>query len=257
MENQKQKILDILKKSGILDASFCAFLPLLPYLIECRAKNRLPKDAKTVIPCIFPYKVFDIPPKNISRYSAVPDYHSVLSKYLSSATDNLRDEFKDYSFEFFIDNSPIPEVRAAVLAGLGVRGDNGLLINEKYGSFIFIGEIVTDLEIECSENYNECLHCGKCKSACPKKDNIECLSRVTQKKGELSELEISAIKKYGTIWGCDICSEVCPLNENKERTYLPEFISGYRNEYTENENISGRAFEWRGEKVIKRNYNYK
>lgn len=254
METRKQKILDILEKSGIKDASFCAFLPLLPYLIECRAKARLPKNAKTVIPCIFPYKVKSESPKNISRYSAVPDYHRVLSDYLSNATDNLRKQFPQNEFEFFIDNSPIPEVRAACIAGLGVKGDNGLLITDKYGSYVFIGEIVTDLEIECCEEYRECLHCGICKKFCPKKDDIGCLSEITQKKGELDIKEITAIKKYKTIWGCDICSEVCPMNRDKEYTYIKEFKEGYKNEYTGGEDIRGRAFEWRGPKVIKRNF---
>ncbi|MCQ2455613.1 MAG: DUF1730 domain-containing protein [Clostridia bacterium] len=255
METKKQTILDIMKKSGIKDASFCAFLPLLPYLIDCRAKMRIPKNAKTVITCIFPYKVKEEKPKNISRYAAVPDYHIVLSKYLSSATINLKKEFPEYEFSWFSDNSPIPEVYAACVSGLGVKGDNGLLINEKYGSFVFIGEIVTDLEIECKNNFSECLHCEKCKTVCPKTEKNECLSFVTQKKGELSDAEISAIKKSGVIWGCDICSEVCPLNEGKEKTYIPEFLQGYKDKYEINDDIENRAFAWRGEKVIKRNFN--
>ena len=254
MEDQKQKILDILNKSGIKDASFCNFLPLSPYLIDCRARARLPKNVSTVIPCIFPYKVKSLPPKNISRYSAVPDYHRVLSEYLSAATDNLRKEFPENKFEYFIDNSPIPEVFAACLSGLGVKGDNGLLITEKYGSFVFIGDIVTDIKIDCEGTVKECLHCGKCSEACPKKDCVDCLSNVTQKKGELKPFEIEAIKKYKTIWGCDICSEVCPLNKDKEYTYIKEFMTGYKDEYEKGEDISGRAFEWRGEKVIKRNF---
>ena len=73
-------------------------------------------------------------------------------------------------------------------------------------------------------------------------------------KKELNFAEKAALKKYNTVWGCDICAEVCPLNKNAANTYIPEFISGYRDRYEYGEDISGRAYEWRGEKVIKRNY---
>ena len=82
----------------------------------------------------------------------------------------------------------------------------------------------------------------------------KCLSAVTQQKKELNFAEKAALKKYNTVWGCDICAEVCPLNKNAANTYIPEFISGYRDRYEYGEDISGRAYEWRGEKVIKRNY---
>ena len=55
------------------------------------------------------------------------------------------------------------------------------------------------------------------------------------------------------IWGCDICAEICPLNKNSNITYIKEFIEGYRDSYTLGEDISGRAYEWRGEKTVSRN----
>ncbi len=253
MTVKKQQIIEIINKSGIKDASVCGLLPLLPFFIDCRAKSRIPKNAKSVIVCIFPYKVKEEKPKNISRYSAVPDYHTVVLNYLNSAVESLKNKFNGFNFEPFVDNSPVPEVRAGVLAGLGVKGDNGLLINEKYGSFIFIGEIVTDLEIETEEFNGECLHCGNCKKYCPKNTGIECLSAVTQKKKDLTDLEKNVLKKYKTVWGCDICSDVCPMNENAKTTYIKEFIRNYRDEYVVGEDISNRAFNWRGEKVIVRN----
>lgn len=254
MKNQKQTILDILEKSGIENASFCAFLPLLPYLIPCRNKNKIPENAKTVIPCFFPYKVKETPPKNISRYAAIPDYHIILGERLEKATENLKKYYVNYNFVWFTDNSPIPEVYAAALSGLGVIGDNGLLITKEYGSFVFLGEILTDLEIETSGEIKECLHCGKCKSVCPKKDGIDCLSSVTQKKKPLETAEIKAIKEYNTVWGCDICQEVCPMNKEKKLTDINEFILGYKNEYELSENPINRPYNWRGEEIIKRNF---
>ena len=118
--------------------------------------------------------------------------------------------FPENSFSAFVDNSPIPEVKTAALAGLGVVGENGLLITEEFGSWVFIGEIVTDLFIECEEReIKSCIKCGKCKKVCPAKN--ECLSAVSQKKGELSSEEERLLKENNIVWGCDICQEVCPL----------------------------------------------
>ncbi len=251
----KQKILEIINKNGIRDAGFCAFDLVKERLLPCRALRRLPENAKTVILLLFPYKVRDAHPENICRYASVPDYHDITQKYLSNITDDLKKEFPDYKFESFADNSPIPEVSAAAAAGLGVYGENGLLINKTYGSWCFICEIVTDLEIPAENHFKRCPVCGNCKKACPRGDlEGKCLSAVTQQKKELNFAEKAALKKYNTVWGCDICAEVCPLNKNAANTYIPEFISGYRDRYEYGEDISGRAYEWRGEKVIKRNY---
>ena len=251
----KAKILEILKNAGIDDAGFCDFSFVKERLLECRAKKRLPENSQTVIMCVFPYKVKEEKPQLISRYAAVPDYHNVVGDYLLNASLELKKSFPQNNFACFTDNSPIPEVFSAATAGLGVRGDNGLLITPKYGSWIFLGEIVTDLKIECGNNYSECFHCGKCADACPKnKYNVECLSELSQKKRELEPQEQKAIKENGILWGCDICADVCPMNFNKEVSPLPEFASGYRDSFVMGENISGRAYEWRGEKVILRNY---
>lgn len=251
----KKRILEIIKKAGISDAGFCAFSSVEERLLECRAKSRLPENAKTVIMCVFPYKICEEKPQLISRYAAVPDYHGIVGEYLSRAAAALREAFSQNAFECFADNSPIPEVYAAASAGLGVRGDNRLLITEKYGSWVFLGEIVTDLEIECEDKYSECMHCGKCSAACPKNSyNIDCLSELSQKKRDLQPREQKALKENGILWGCDICAEVCPMNKDAKIAPLPEFLSEYRNSFSPQEDISGRAYEWRGKRVILRNY---
>ena len=251
----KNKVFQIINSAGINDAACCAFSKVKDHLLNCRALQRIPQNSKTIIMCAFPYKVFEEKPQNISRYAAVPDYHEVAGGYLSRAVEHLRSAFPQNSFEFFLDNSPIPEVFAAATAGLGVRGDNGLLITKKYGSWVFLGEILTDLELECEEKYAECLHCGACAAACPKiKEQTDCLSAVSQKKRELEQKEIDALRNYGILWGCDICSEVCPMNKGVKIAPLPEFAEHYRNCYTCGEDIAHRAYAWRGERVIKRNY---
>lgn len=113
----KQRILEIINKNGIRDAGFCNYSLVKERLLPCRALQRLPENAKTVILLLFPYKVRDAHPENICRYAAVPDYHDITQKYLSNITDDLKKEFPEYKFESFADNSPIPEVSAAAAAG--------------------------------------------------------------------------------------------------------------------------------------------
>lgn len=239
---------------NIKDYSFCAFSEVSGRLLECAAKKRLPENAKTVITFLFPYKTVASAPENISRYAAVPDYHTVCGKILDRAAKKLCETFPEYKFECFLDNSPIPEVFAASVSGLGLVGDNGLLISRYYGSFVFIGEIVTDLELPCYSEYMECHHCGACKTACPvgqKKEN--CISAITQKKGELSPEETALVKRGGSAWGCDLCAEACPFNKYARNTYIEDFTLGYRERYTPGERTENRPYMWRGENPIRRN----
>lgn len=235
-----EKIKAIINKAGIKDVGFCKFKRVEEHLLDCRAKMRLPNNAKSVIVCLFPYKVYETPPKNISRYAAVPDYHRICGEYLKAICDELKNQIDKYRFESFIDNSPIPEVYTAAAAGLGVVGQNGLLITEKYGSFVFIGEIVTDLELDIPlTEIKHCPDCGQCRKVCPKyKEGCICLSKLSQKKGELQQKEAELLKKYRIIWGCDICADICPLNKNAKTTYIKEFINGYKDGFNIGEDIS-------------------
>ncbi|MBQ8794076.1 MAG: hypothetical protein IJZ63_04975, partial [Clostridia bacterium] len=120
--------------------------------------------------------------------------------------------------------------------------------------FVFLGEIVTDLEIICENKYSECMHCGKCKVICPVSlDKTKCLSNLSQKK-QLTEEQLQVLKQNNILWGCDICQNACPMNKNTKITDIQEFIDGYRNEYTPGEDMQNRPYTWRGEKVIQRNY---
>ncbi len=237
------------------EVGVCAFKDIKDALLPCRKAELIPNDAKSVLLFVFPYKVKEEKPQNISRYAAVPDYHNICKKALDGFCEILKKNYNDCNFVSFIDDSPIPEVTASVKAGLGVKGENGLLITREYGSFVFIGEIVTNMAVECENRYAECENCGLCEKACPVGLNKRhCLSALTQKKGELTNEETDQIKRSSCVWGCDICAEVCPMNKGKKLSEINEFINGYRDSYKENEDITGRAYAWRGEKVIKRNY---
>lgn len=250
----KNNIIKILKETSINNVGFCGFDAVKALLLDCRAGQRIPQNAKTVIMCVFPYKAAEKPPKFLSRYAALPDYHTIVGERLKAACVALKKEYPQNTFECFCDNSPIPEVTAAATASLGVKGDNGLLITDKYGSFVFLGEIVTDLHIDTTDNYAECEHCGKCKSACPVAlEKQACLSNLSQKK-KLEDNELNLLKQNSILWGCDICANACPHNKNAQITDIAEFINGYRDAYYVGEDPTDRPYIWRGEEPIKRNY---
>ncbi len=243
----------------------CPFETIKDNLIDCRAKKRLPENPKTIVVACFPYLLNDSAYKkcNISKYAVVTDYHEVAVARLEKAAEQLKLLYPDNDFAVFADNSPIPEVKAACVAGLGVRGINSLLITEKYGSYVFIGEIVTDLEIDAGSNeIKPCIGCKKCIEACPsaaisetKFNQKTCLSAITQKKGELTDEEINLMKECGCVWGCDICQDVCPMNKNAAETQIEEFILSPVSYVSTGCALESRTYEWRGRKVIERNIN--
>lgn len=244
----------------------CSFEQILPCL-ECRAKQRIPQDAASVLVCLFPYYTGEYKERNISRYAMVTDYHMIAGEYLNRFCKALQEVFPKNQFEPFTDNSPIREVSAAFHAGLGRRGKNGLILHPKYGSYVFIGEVVTDLVLQPDQPLNpgECIGCGKCQNVCPQgalqSDGSVCLERcrshITQKKGELTNWEIGQIQDGGLIWGCDICNDVCPMNqEAKVLTPVPEFLESavaVLDAQIAERLLKTRAYNYRGKKTILRN----
>lgn len=234
-----------------------------------------------VITMLLPYRT-ELKPTNISVYASVMDYHEYV-KCLSEALDEYAAKnYPNKNLKLFADHSPIDEVHAACISGLGFIGDNGLLINKKYSSFVFLAECVTDLtpkelgmEYATDTTVKECLHCGACSSACPvgciktvgsvdnSKSKAMCLSAITQKKGELSEDEINLMLNNNTVWGCDICQNACPYTKNAEFSKIEFFqknIITTLNRATldkmSDEEFMSRPFSWRGRTVIERNLKY-
>lgn len=219
---------------------------------------------KSIIILLVPYYAGEFDGRNISRYAVPRDYHLYFKNLYSRLEAELNEKYPEYSFKGFADHSPIGETYAAAKCGLGVVGDMFQLINEKYGSHAFIGEIFTDAEFDSYDltEVKFCSHCGKCRSACPCEN--ECLSEITQRKGELSDREKKLIIKSGCYWGCDICREACPMNascavtpidffkENLTPHVTAELIEGM----TKDE-FSSRAYGWRGKKTILRNLELK
>ncbi len=213
--------------------------------------------------------------RSISLYAVPRDYHLFFAELMNELRERLNPRFPGVKFECFADNSPIGEVGAASKAGLGMIGDNGLLINRKYGSFMFLGELICDIPADESGKKYEvelCGHCGNCRAACPCEcidgqavdKRARCLSSLTQAKSAPGD-EIEALMRGergadATIWGCDTCQLVCPYNISPEETPIEWFRRDLILRPTEEglaamteDEFASRAFSWRGRSVIERN----
>ena len=231
-------------------------------ILDVRSKARIPQNCTGAIAIIFPYFNNNAFTGNISAYCAVADYHTVVGAQLKSICEKLAEKYPQHSFVPFVDASPVDEVDICVKAGLGVKGVNSLLITPQYGSYVFIGEILTTLPLEttCFENKG-CLDCGLCKKACPGGAittgvcTEKCASHISQKKGQLIEAETDILARAHTVFGCDICQKVCPMNRNIQQTenlFADDIFSTVTAENVE-KIYKSRPFGWRGLKVLQRN----
>ncbi len=215
------RLADILREKGIED--FCAVSVADCLVGNERLYSQLPKGCFAVF-MLFPYYPTE---KNsrLAAFAAVPDYHLFARELFSELEEYIKGKYGVFA-RGFTDHSPLEERDAAAKCALGVIGRHGLLINEKYSSFICIGELICALsEKELAdegiqvknEEIKYCEGCGKCLERCPAGcadgDKSNCISAITQKKGELTDIEAEAIRKSGSIWGCDRCQLACPYTE--------------------------------------------
>ncbi len=249
---------------------------LLPFS-ACRVTNAALYERKNLVPesvLIFLIPYFSVVPENFSAYAAAEDYHYFAVSLYERLLDNLRALYPGGEFLGFADHSPIDERDAAIRAGLGVYGRNRLLLSTEYGSYQFIGEILSSLPpTEFGEvslfPFSFCMACGECLSVCPtgllRGEGDECLSAITQKKGELSPDEAALLRRVGTAWGCDECQKVCPYTKvaiarGTAYSEIPFFrenlITRLDTETVEKmpkEDFARRAFAWRGRETVLRN----
>lgn len=258
-------------------AAACSGLP--PFLGETRWAELAPKldalcpGAKTILVGAFPYYAGDAP-GNLSLYCRGEDYHLVLRRRLQPVADALARAHPNCRFVPGADNNPVPELAAAELAGVGWRGRHGLRIVPPYGSYVFLGTILTDLELPQTGPAQGTLcgaHCRACQNACPTGalsdagcDLTKCLSELTQQKGNLPPEVEARITDSPTAWGCDLCQKACPHNRRAALTPLPEFredllpsltladLDGLSNKAFRRQ-YAARAFSWRGIGPLKRN----
>ncbi len=217
------------------------------------------------------------PLRNLSLYAVPRDYHGYMQELAQTLVPQLAQAFPAHRFALFADHSPICEVDAAARAELGVLGLNGLLITPDYGSFVFLGEVITDADYEAvterarpefPANPPLCEGCCACLRACPAgchEDSREgCLSALTQKKGILTDEEVFAIRQNRLVWGCDACQLACPHNRRVIRSGTDTPVPYFREDrilHLDMTTLDGwdkptfctRAYAWRGRTVIRRN----
>lgn len=252
------------RPQGVERFGFCP-LAGLSGLLECRGKRLLPESGGSAILLLLPYYAGEFTPRNVARYALCDDYHTIAGDILQRVIAPLQEAFPGEKFIPFVDSSPIPEVEAGVLAGLGFAGKNGQLITPWYGSLAFLCEIVTTLDLPQTGPTESpgCGDCRRCLGACPTGalseaglDKTKCRSHITQKKGELTPWETEQIRRGGLAWGCDICTAACPHNKGVPLTTIPAMREGLEPLLTL-ENLSAlaakKSYGWRGKKVLERN----
>ncbi|MDO8494497.1 MAG: tRNA epoxyqueuosine(34) reductase QueG [Deltaproteobacteria bacterium] len=210
----------------------------MQYMERGASKRINPKEvmpeAKSVITCALNYNT-DYPYSTeckdkergwIARYAWGDDYHDVIKKMLRELAAFLAGQSKVY-----IDTGPVMERVFAKNSGLGWIGKNTCVIDPKLGSWLFLGLILTDLELKPDMIIAD--HCGKCTAcidACPtqalvepyKLDARKCISYLTIE--HRGEIEPALAKKMGNhLLGCDICQDVCPWNRKAPTTNKKEF----------------------------------
>ncbi|MCY0875247.1 MAG: tRNA epoxyqueuosine(34) reductase QueG [Firmicutes bacterium] len=266
-----------------------------PVASERVAPQELLPGARALIAVALPYRTSETTsirrPKGqrglTSTYIWGEDYHRVLHDKLTLLSERLSQAVKgDVRTVTCVDTSPLLDRAVAVKAGLGWIGKNSCLITEAYGSWVFLGALLTDLEItEMTEteafasdasalaplHLDACGDCTLCLTACPTGalrepyvlDSQSCLSYLTQAKGTFPEPYRAALGKR--LWGCDTCQTVCPHNKVSLLGDEPRFAPAAELAYPELRDVlrlSRRALmkryghtagAWRGATVWKRN----
>ena len=198
------------------------------------------------------------------------DYHYILQDKLERLARGIEELTADFEYKGMVDTGALVDTAVARRAGIGFIGKNGLVISKEYGSYMFLGELITNLELEPDQPVDyDCGDCNRCVEACPTScllgdstmDARRCLSFQTQDKG-MMELEFR--KKIKTvIYGCDICQICCPYNKGIDSPPLvdidpdlaqPElipFLDLSNGQFKEKFGLI--AASWRGKNILQRN----
>ncbi|WP_436630274.1 tRNA epoxyqueuosine(34) reductase QueG [Latilactobacillus sakei] len=229
----------------------------------------------------YPTKIHNKPARtgakrgSFARASWGIDYHDILRDKMAQLIDaikELADEDDEVTFKPMVDTGELSDVAVAQRAGLGFIGLNGLLITPEFGSFVYLGEIITNIPFEPDTPMaNQCGSCTRCIDYCPPSallgdgllNATRCLSYQTQTKGFMPEEFRPKIRSV--IYGCDICQQVCPFNKGKDFHFHPDMEPDPEAVMPELQpllTISNKEFKvkfghlsgsWRGKKPIQRN----
>ncbi|RFF26312.1 tRNA epoxyqueuosine(34) reductase QueG [Wenzhouxiangella sp. 15181] len=167
----------------------------------------------------------------VSRYALGRDYHKLIRKRLKKLAQRIEREIGPFGHRVFTDSAPVLEKPLAEKAGLGWIGKHTLLLSRHAGSWFFLGEIYTDLELPADEPVTP--HCGTCRrciDVCPTQaitgpyqlDARRCISYLTiELKGSIPE-ELRPLMG-NRVFGCDDCQMVCPWNRYAQHTGEADF----------------------------------
>ena len=247
--------------------------------IEERIKPKLSlASAKTIISIAvaYPHKLKQQPQKTAyKRGKFTPNswglgYHYVLQDKLDRLAKGIEELTADFEYKGMVDTGALVDTAVAQRAGIGFIGKNGLVISKEFGSYMFLGELITNLDIEPDQPVNYgCGDCNRCVTACPTSCLIgdgsmnakRCLSFQTQDKGVM-DLEFR--KKIKTvIYGCDICQICCPYNKGLDNPLATEidpdlshpellpFLELSNGQFKEK--FGHVAGSWRGKNILQRN----
>lgn len=225
-------------------------------------------ETMVVVGLSYPYRVIKHTKTHLvpSFYTFGNDYHRVLKKRMEEVVTHI-----GVDYELNVDNHPYDERLAATLAGLGFFGKNQLIINEKLGSYFFLGIVFLDLKIDREwrlEVKDDCGDCRLCIDACPVQalDNHmfhidRCISAYNQSKRVLTNEEMD--KNY-ILFGCDICQMVCPKNLNKGKIIHEEFelngkeMVSIMDLFSDSDKVfidkyQNMSYLWKGKTILMRN----
>lgn len=167
----------------------------------------------------------------VSRYALGRDYHKLMRKRLQKFADKICETYGNMGYRVFTDSAPVLEKALAAKAGIGWQGKHSNILHRNHGSWFFLGEIYTDMELEPDTPLDN--HCGRCTSCidiCPTQaivapyqvDARRCISYLTIE--HRSEIPLEFRSAIGNrIYGCDDCQLVCPWNRFANYTSEPDF----------------------------------
>lgn len=193
----------------------------------------------------------------VARYALGRDYHKVLRRRLQQLADRIVQEAGPFGYRAFTDSAPVMEKPLGQKAGLGTQGKNTCLIDDRRGSWFFLGELYTDLPLPTDEprDRDVCGSCRACINVCPtgaitaphEIDARRCISYLTiENTGSIPE-ELRPLMG-NRVFGCDDCQIFCPWN--KHATTANERDFRVRNELDEPELVT--LFRWSEDEFLQR-----
>ncbi|MXY43771.1 MAG: tRNA epoxyqueuosine(34) reductase QueG [Dehalococcoidia bacterium] len=205
---------------------------------KANSPRKLLEDARSVVSLAMSYNYGEAEPEGqgphgkIARYAWGEDYHEVMKKRLREFVGALPDlAGRPVNTRIFVDDGPMNDRAAAERAGVGWFGKNTNILNPTYGSWLLLGQVITDLDLVPDAPLKKnCGECVRCIDDCPTGaivapyviDNRKCISFLTiELRGPIPRDLRPLVGDW--IFGCDICQDVCPVNWKAAPALEPAF----------------------------------